>query len=211
MKENFKDFIQEFSSEILPIYEKHEESFDKYEIHSRLHIARSIIFAEYMAEYYEKMNKKAGYFDTDIDFDTIRYAVSFHDSGRKGNGVDLWEDDSYKMCYEHMRNIGYTDDYCDYTSSLIYKDASSDINKDVVYDADVLEIMRPVCGHGGRLGFREKYLRFSESTKNDLIEDAWKLIEYSEDNKQLFNNNNHLSKLLEIIEKYDYKVLKDIL
>jgi hypothetical protein len=204
MKENFKNFITEFSTEILPIYEQHEETFDQYEIHGRLHIARSIIFAEYMATYYEKLCKK-------IDFDTIRYAVAFHDSGRKGNGPDLWEDDSYKMCYNHMHDIGYNDDYCDYTSSLIYKDNSSDINKDVVYDADVLEIMRPVCGHGGRLGFREKYLRFSESTRTYLIEDAWKLIEYSEENKHLFNNNNHLSKLLEIIEKYDYKVLKDIL
>lgn len=197
-------FIQEFSKEILPIYEKHEETFDQYEIHSRLHIARSIIFAEYMSNYYEKIGEN-------VFLTAIRYAVSFHDSGRQRNGPDLWEDDSVKLCSEYLNKIGYDADCCDYTSSLIYKDNISDINKDIVYDADVLEIMRPVCGHGGRLGFNDKYLRFSGTDRDDLIEDAWKLIQYTEDNKHLFNNNNHLYKLIEIIENGDYKVLKNIL
>jgi hypothetical protein len=158
-----------------------------------------------MARYFYKLGKK-------IDFNAIRYAVSFHDSGRQANGIDRWERDSARNCFVCLYNKTKDLDYSDYVSSLIRKDKSSDINKNIVYDADVLEIMRPCCGHGDRDGFNSNFLLFMkdkeeyQDIRSNLIEDAWKLIEYTEDNTYLFKNNNHLYKLLEIIGKGDFGI-----
>lgn len=204
-------FTKDFSENILPIYEKHEKTFDQYQIHSRLHIARSLIFSEFMSRFYYKRLKI-----NDVDFTAIRYAVAFHDSGRQQNGVDLWENDSSKLCFSYLRK-DYDIEFSEFASSLIIKKKMIwDINEKIVTDADVLEIMRPVCGHGGANGFDPKYLHFLNDNLNfkkirkNLIDDAWKLIEYTENNKQLFTDNNHLYKMLEIINTGDYSVLKII-
>jgi hypothetical protein len=195
--ENWNNFVEDFSKNILPIYENHEKTFDNIGIHGRLHISRSLIFAEFMARFYNtlKMN---------VDFNAIRYAVAFHDSGRQANGFDRWEQDSSDLCYLHLiRN--YYPDYSKYIASLILKNQISDINNDIVYDADVLEIMRPCCGHGERDCFNSNYFRFLKDNKdirNDLIEDAWKLIEYTEDNKEMFKDNT-LYRLLDILPNYE--------
>jgi hypothetical protein len=203
---NWNNFVEDFSKNILPIYEKHENTFDNVGIHGRLHISRSIIFAEFMSIFYHNELK------INIDFNAIRYAVAFHDSGRQTNGVDKWEKDSSELCYLHMvRN--YYPDYSKYVSSLILKKQNSDINNDIVYDSDVLEIMRPCCGHGERDCFNSNYLRFLKNNheykeiRYDLIEDAWKLIEYTEDNKDMFKDN-HLNRLLDIINILDFRILK---
>lgn len=210
--EKWNDFTVEFSKNILPLYEKHEKTFDSYGIHSRLHISRSIVFSEFMSRFFKNE------LNYNIDIDIIRYAVSFHDSGRERNGIDLWEKDSAKNCFNYLIDNDHDADFSIYTSNLIIKNYGVyDDNKKIVTDADVLEIMRPLCGHGGKQGFNPKYLYFLkenekyQDVRKDLIEDAWLLIKYTEDNKQLFNSksNDHLYILLDIIEKYknDFKIL----
>ena len=203
--ENWNNFVEDFSKNILPIYENHEKTFDNIGIHGRLHISRSLIFAEFMARFYNtlKMN---------VDFNAIRYAVAFHDSGRQANGIDRWENNSFDLCYLHLIK-NYYSDYSKYIASLILKNQISDINNDIVYDADVLEIMRPCCGHGERDCFNSNYFRFLKDNqqykdiRNDLIEDAWKLIEYTENNKEIFKDNT-LYRLLDILP--NYKLLKNM-
>lgn len=217
---NWESFMVEFSNEILPIYQEHEDTFDKNGVHGRLHISRSLIFSEYMARFYESV------LGQDIDFSSIRYAVAFHDSGRKGNGIDIWEDISEKKCFQYLlTKSDYSTprqndiNYSKYTASLINKSVDkSDFNKLSVYDADVLEIMRPCCGHGERDGFRPNFLHFLkyddeyQEVRNDLIEDSWKLIEYTEDIKHTLGGNDCLYKIINILEKNknDYRVLKDL-
>ena len=94
--QNWDRFVKEFSKSILPIYQHHESTFDKFGIHSRLHICRSIIFSEFMTRFLLKE------FGQKLDFTAIRYAVAFHDSGREGNGVDIWEQDSSDNCYSYL-------------------------------------------------------------------------------------------------------------
>ena len=215
---NWNDFIIEFTQNILPIYKEHEDTFDSIGIHGRIHISRSLIFSEYMTRFYESV------LGQDIDFFAIRYAVAFHDSGRKGNGIDLWEDISEKKCFQYLlTKSDYSAprqndiNYSRYTASLINKSVDkSDFNKLSVYDADVLEIMRPCCGNGERDGFKPNFLHFLkyndeyQQVRNDLIEDAWKFIEYTEDNKHLITDN-HLYRLIDILEKNknDFRVLKN--
>lgn len=199
--EHWNDFVEEFSSTILPIYEKNENKFDSYGIHGRRHISRSIIFSEFIARFFSEI-------DEDVDLTAIRYAVAFHDSGRQRNGVDLWENDSAENCKEYLIKKGYDTEYCEYVSSLIEKkNGFSDDNKKIVIDADVLEIMRPLCGHGGILGFNHKFFNFLknedeyEYLREYLVLDAWEFITYTEDNAQLFNDNNCLYNMIDYLEK----------
>jgi hypothetical protein len=228
--EDWDKFTKDLSENILPLYQHHENTFDKYGIHGRLHISRAVLFAEFMSRFY--FNE----FDRDIEFTGIRYAIAFHDSGRQGNGMDIWESDSSKNCYNYLLSKGYDDNYSDYVSHFIEKTGWMDVDKQIVQDADVLEIMRPCCYHGGRDGFMPDRLKFLTSTwskkpanvryledhvkrvidvRNNLIEDSWKFIKYTEDNKQLFNNNenNHLYTMIDILEKNrnDYSVLNQLI
>lgn len=208
--ENWNNFIEEFSSNILPIYEKNEYKFDSYGIHGRRHISRSIIFSDFMSRFLLEINKN-------IDLTAIRYAVSFHDSGRQRNGIDLWEKDSAKNCKDYLLEKGYDLKYSAYVSSLIEKrNVFSDDNKNIVIDADVLEIMRPLCGHGGIVGFNHKFLNFLKNEeeyyymRDYLVLDAWNFIEYTENNSELFNDNNCLYNMIDYLEnnKKKFNVLR---
>lgn len=198
--ENWDNFIKEFSNNILPIYEKNESKFDNYGIHGRRHISRSIVFSEFMSRFLLEINE-------DVNLTAIRYAVSFHDSGRQRNGIDLWEKDSAKNCKDYLLEKGYDLKYSAYVSSLIEKrNGFSDDNKNIVIDADVLEIMRPLCGHGGIVGFNHKFLNFLKDEeeyyymRDYLVLDAWNFIEYTENNSELFNDNNCLYNMIDYLE-----------
>lgn len=207
--QNWDRFVKELSKSILPFYQYHEDTFDKFGLHSRLHICRSIIFSEFMARFLSKE------FGQKLDFTAIRYAVAFHDSGREGNGIDVWEHDSADNCYSYLSK-SFEDGYSKYVSNLIIKNLSnSDKNKLIVIDSDVLDIMRLYELEGFNPNFLS-FLKdglFFEEIRNDLILDAWKLIEYTEDNKHLFDSNssNHLYLMMDMIEndKNNYKLLGD--
>jgi hypothetical protein len=204
------EFIHNFNNDILPIYQNHEDTFDKYGIHGKLHISRCIIFANFMYNFYESINVK------NLDNYAIKYAISFHDSGRIRNGIDYWEKDSSKNCFIYLLKNEHGFMYCKYVADLIIKNRNNDINKNIVLDSDVLDIMRPSTGRGGRLGFRESNLVFLsdypeyKDVRDNLIEDAWKLIEYTEGNKNIFNND-HIEKLMKIINtnELEFKVLNN--
>jgi hypothetical protein len=212
----WNEFLKELTDSILPLYEKHEKSFDFSGIHGRLHISRSIIFAEFMARFYSSISDQSN-----IDFSSIRYSTAFHDSGRKDNGIDLWEKDSEDNCYKYLYESGHNAKYCKYTASLIGKKIGKDINHSIVYDSDVIEIMRPCCGHGGIDNFNRLFLNFlsekdilieygdgCEEIRNKIINDAWKIITYTEDNKHIFSND-HIYKILDIIknDKLNFEII----
>ena len=137
-------FIDELDRKILPFYLQHELQFDRYGVHGRMHICRSVMLAEWMARFYRAHTQTA------IDFFAVRVAVAFHDSGRRANGVDLWESDSAANCVRYVVETGGASDYAQGVGALIEKKKqSADPLKKIVGDADVLEIMRPCCGHGG--------------------------------------------------------------
>jgi hypothetical protein len=200
------NFVKEFSENILPLYMKHEETFDEKRIHGCLHISRSLIFSEFMARYYYDSG-------ADVDFDAIRYAVAFHDAGRQDNGIDFWEKDSADLCFSYMLQK-HSEKYSRYCGNLIIKELDNyDINKQIVTDADVLDIMRPVCGHGGIFGFlpeRLSFMKDDSQIRKDLIHDAWKLIKYTEENQHIFNGKKTLYRILETLDQYEYKLLYEL-
>lgn len=205
MIKNYKGwaiFLDDCTKNILPIYEEHEKKFDMYGIHGRQHIARCIIFSEFIARHYEKIGKN-------INFLSIRYATAFHDSGRQANGIDLWEEDSSKNCYLYLSKIFPLES--EYASSLILKvKKNQDINRNIVQGADTLDIMRPVCGHGERDGFIPEYFNFlDDNIKMQLVDDAWKFIEYTEDNSHYLRSNNILYKMINILDRNNFGLLSD--
>lgn len=220
----FKEFLNIFSTRILLIYEEHEKKFDFFSVHGRIHVSRALIFAEIMSRFY------CDNYKIDIDFDAVRYAISFHDSGRQANGPDRWESDSADNCYDFLKKnnfLGKGSDYGSYVASLIEKHGNWDIHKKIVHDADVLEIMRPTCGHGGIDGFRRGSFRFlgykdgvvrydsnNEHVREVMIKEAWKLIVMSENNKsRLTSNLDYFKNIIGIIEnnRDDFSMLSEIL
>jgi len=199
------NFIKELQDNILPIYQNHENTFDPDGIHGRMHICRTVLFAEYMGRFYQEL------LNVEIDMDSVQLAVAFHDSGREGNGKDLWEEQSAKMCNEYARENrpDWGSVLWNECGSFITSHQRWRIEVQVVKDADVLEIMRPCCGHGGIDGFRRGFLRFLG--KNDdrsgkdfprdlyregLIKEAWEWIEWTEKKKFLYSDKAYMDALL---------------
>ncbi|HBE20832.1 MAG TPA: hypothetical protein DEG17_22125 [Cyanobacteria bacterium UBA11149] len=180
--EQWQNFLTTVQKDILPIYRRHEKEFDYMRFHGRLHICRSIIFAEIMASLYSSF--------MEIDKFAIRYAVAFHDSGRQGNGIDIWESVSAENCGNYLRQtLGIDDAYSQYVSQLIVKQKTPiDINQQIANDADTLEIMRLKT----KSGFKPSYWHFGKnipeliSWRETLIDEAWQLIDFTEKlNRQL--------------------------
>ena len=215
-------FIDELERKILPFYRQHELKFDLYGVHGRMHICRSVMFAEWMARFY------GAHTQTVIDFFAVRVAVAFHDSGRRANGVDLWESDSASNCVRYVVETVGASDYAHGVGALIEKKKqSADPLKKIVQDADVLEIMRPCCGHGGLAGFRREFLHFGGpadlllravpgigSQREAFIQEAWRWIQSTEALKFCFiNSPAYMRDLLKHLAKQRLKfpLLSDLL
>ena len=196
-------FVAEVQERILPRYKEHERTFDPFGVHGRIHICRSVIFAEWMARTYAEHLPGA------VDFYAIRVATAMHDVGRRANGPDLWENDSVSECRQYVEQYAPKNgEYSQYVANLIDKRPSDDVNKSIVHDADVLEIMRPCCGHGGIMGFKREFLHFAgprdphsnqfpAEIREKLIQEAWEWIAETERFKlKLFNSSSFLTDLL---------------
>ncbi len=210
-------FVAEVQERILPRYKEHEKTFDPFGAHGRIHICRSVIFAEWMARTY------AEHLPGSVDFYAIRVATAMHDVGRRANGPDLWENDSVRACREYVTEYGRRDgEYPQYVANLIDKRPSDDVNKWIVHDADVLEIMRPCCGHGGINGFKRDFLYFAcapnqlpnaAELRENLIREAWEWIAETERIKlKLFNSSTFLTDLLHKLadERLKYPILSSL-
>ncbi len=194
------DFSETFSNEIFPLYKHHENTFDSDKMHGVLHIGRSLVAAYVLYSELEKykLNNQA---EPEIpNIKHILMAVSYHDSGRKGNGVDYWESFSSKNC----KDAGH-----EYAGNLIIKNRETiDYNAKIVYDADVLEVMRPCCGHNGIYGFDKKYLLLLETLNNfysTFINEWWSFILFTESMKDNLSIPNILERLVEIINSNEGK------
>lgn len=215
-------FVDELEQKILPFYLQHELKFDRYGVHGRMHICRSVMLAEWMARFYRAHTHAV------IDFFAVRVAVAFHDSGRRANGVDLWESDSASNCARYVDEIVGVGDYADDVSALIEKKkTSADPLKKIVQDADVLEIMRPCCGHGGLAGFRREFLHFGgpddllahavpdiSAQRESLVQEAWRWIQSTEALKALLSDSPaYMRDVLKHLERQrlQFPLLSDLL
>ena len=214
-KNGWEWFREELGRSILPIYKMHEEDFDFFGYHGRRHVSRSLILAEIMSGFYSEQTNRR------LDKYGIRVAISFHDSGRQGNGKDIWENESYQLCYKYLLDQGNAPDYSDKVAQTILKgrDEVTDIESQIVYDSDVLEIMRFFTNaENGLKKFRASELLFlshkdvynqrqedwCSGTRNKFIKEVWQFICETEGLGSVANDD-YLSRYVEIIKENDGK------
>lgn len=210
------DFLSDLHDDILPIYRHHEETFDPHGTHGRMHICRTLVFAEFMLRYYHTRTALRP------DVDAVRYAAAFHDSGRQGNGFDRWERDSANLCREYLESrMGV--EKARTVGELIVKDsdpAGWSLEKRIAHDADCLEIMRITT----LVGFIKAELYFlgqpdpeeirNRPVREALIREAWAFIRAADTrNPELFNSSDPMADVLGILEarKADFPLLGEIL
>lgn len=199
---NLIEFEKIFRSEIAPLYINHQNSFDADGIHGCLHISRSLVICRMLACKLIEL----GY---EIDLDKITYAVAFHDSGRKGNGIDYWENSSREICYNYILSKGYDSFYAESISNMIVKNQNTikDYNYSCLFDSDVLEIMRPSCGVGV-YNFNKSYLRLNNvlTDYDSIINEIIPFILETEQEKLIYSDENSLKNIIDYIvtnkEKY---------
>jgi len=201
LSQTWPAFSTELQEIILPFYLHHEQTFDRRSVHGRMHICRAVLFAEWMCRYYARFTA----FQPDVD--AVRYAIAFHDAGREGNGYDRWEHVSARLCGEYLESrLGSAAARA--VGELIDKDIPGEwgLEKRIVQDADVLEIMRVVSN----LGFLKSELRFlgprdatgirNPQVRAGLIKEAWKFIQVTEKRKpMLMASENILQEMLAIL------------
>lgn len=219
--QSWTEFVRELQSNILPIYQANEDEFDSFGVHGRMHICRALIYGEYMGKYYREN------IQNNMDLDPCRYAIAFHDAGRKGNGPDIWEKDSVRECLDYLISVKSLDiDHASQIANLINKKARTSIWKNIVHDADVLEIMRP-CGHGGRVGFKFAALRFgtfkdplgnqflfSKQLRRVLVNETWEwIIETEAIKEHLRLSQTYMEEILQLLisKKQKYPSLSSII
>jgi hypothetical protein len=194
----WQQFVGALQNDILPIYARNEEEFDRLGIHGRLHICRSIVLVEVMSSLYSPF--------VEIDRFAIRYAVAFHDSGRQGNGRDIWESASAENCFNYLREtLSIDEEYARYVSqSIVKQKIPLNINQQIADDADTLEIMRLTQ----RVGFKPSHLHFGQNVpelyelRERLIDEAWQFIESAEHSKGQLSANNYLEDTMALAHNY---------
>ena len=207
--------VKPLTEEIFPLYIKHEKTFDGHQIHGRMHISRCIIYTMAMLNFY-KRHKKAN-----VDELASIYSIAFHDAGRRGNGVDVWEKDSQKLLYNFLRDKGYGLLKALKFSRIVNKETKSDsLEARAILSSDCLDIMR--CRLGGIKSFRRNLLTFlnpakdkapSGLTKDEcknirekLIQEAWQFIKMTENKKvELTNSKTYFEDVLYLLESNQKK------
>lgn len=177
-------FVAQLEREILPLYAEMERRFDPISLHGRMHVCRAVVFAELMLRFYVEC------YGVPVDVEVVRAATAFHDAGRQGSGVDEWERASAELCTAALERRGMEPARALWAGDLVVKrqHAPWSIERQIVTDADVLEIMRPLCC-GGIDGFRRERLGFAsgreqlprpvardEDLREQLVQQAWELI-----------------------------------
>ncbi len=210
---NIKDFSEIFSVSVFPFYKQHEETFDIDGIHGVLHIGRSLIASYILSKKFIELGVPSNTID-------ILIATAFHDSGRQSGGMDLWEGVSAQNCEYFLESkkldgINYTETESKEVASYILKKKWLDsdyLSKEnvldfmCVYDSDVLEIMRPCTGRGGRTAFVPERLLLYKNDFNfygfygKLINEWSDFILFTEEMKKELSTPDCINKLLVLIK-----------
>lgn len=105
-------------------------------LHGLPHILRAILVAGTMMRFHQQMC------GTTFRADLVFTALSCHDLGRQAHGRDQWEEDSARICIEHLLQQGFDRTIAEEAGSWITLRNVTGPEHQIVHDADVLEILR---------------------------------------------------------------------
>jgi len=135
ISEELQNAFSFFLKNVSNYYLEHERTFDLESFHGRFHILRCLCLADSIINKYKENA-------ININVEKTFYAIMFHDSCRKDNGVDLWEEESKQLCKRELISINKTDIYAEETANLILKPIPFSIEGQILYDVDVLDYHR---------------------------------------------------------------------
>lgn len=182
MKSNHKayeDFKIHYYGGIMAIIERQRAEYPDTELHGYAHIARCLILTHVLAtihglSYEEEMK--------------CLIAIGLHDSGREGDGEDVWEEESAIIASDFCKTKSLGEKFAADVRSLITDKTDVDNlpNKMLVvcHDADCLDIIR--CF--GLQGFDE--YRFASFRDTELISEARLRINLIQDTNALIYATN---------------------
>ena len=84
----------------------YHESGNRRYIHSILHASRAAIYIPALANLYRKFGDQEALAIANEDLKLIQIAALLHDSGREGDGVDMWDQDSGILTYKYLLKLG---------------------------------------------------------------------------------------------------------
>ena len=189
-----RSFIEELKLKIFPFIAINQKD---YRIHGCSHISRCLVYANAICNL-EKIS--------DEEKLHVLYAVSFHDSGRlQDNGVDHYEQGNIDILRNYLSQENNLQIF-DSCSSLMTKHNVNSKAHKIVYDTDVLDIMRPSCGNGGIYNFNRSYLKLLNDTNycSEIINEAWQLISIT-DNIDEYNSFDTFSNMIALINANSLK------
>ncbi|MDR1457000.1 MAG: HD domain-containing protein [Puniceicoccales bacterium] len=128
------------------------------EIHGAGHAQRCAALAAALASRYEKIFQLPAL--TEEELIVLQITAMFHDSGRQGDGSDVWEEDSAQNAETFLRRAGFAESLCMRAGNAIRGEEQDDPLTILLGDADRLEYMR-LCTKDGSRRFDEKHLRAS--------------------------------------------------
>lgn len=189
-------FSEELYLKIFPFINSFQKDF---KIHGNSHISRCLVYANALCDL-ENIN--------DEDRILVLHAVSFHDSGRV---LDYGKDENESLNVEKLKLYLESENKLylfDSIKKIMIKNYNDDVLSKIVYDADVLDIMRPSCGIGGIFNFKKEYSKLIKERNycDELINECWKLINLT-DNNLLFDSKNSFTLMKELINQNDFKIL----
>lgn len=191
------DFFKiELEDKIFPFINSFQCDF---KIHGNSHISRCLVYANSICnlENISDENKLL-----------IFYAVAFHDSGRS---LDFGEDKNDKANIEVLRKYLEKENKINLfidIERLMYKSIDVGILSNIVYDTDVLDIMRIGCGRGGIYNFNKN---FSKLIKNrdycdSLIQECWQFINMTENNYE-YDSVNSFNLMCDLIKENNFNLI----
>lgn len=133
---SLNQMLIDFEKSIAPFYEEHENTFDLESFHGRFHIIRCLLLGHFLIDIYQKEG-------VEVDAQQVYYSVAFHDIAREDNGIDLWEKESARRCYNFLvHSKSWNKELAVRTSELILKKLPFSIEEQILYDVDVLDYNR---------------------------------------------------------------------
>jgi hypothetical protein len=106
---------------------------------------------------------------TEEELTTLQIAAMFHDSGRQGDGSDVWEEVSAQNAEKYLRQANFPEHLCIRAGNAIRGKNPDDPFSILLYDADGLEYQRVRGGEG----FDANHLAASKLTlAENVSEDA---------------------------------------
>ncbi len=189
------EFTDELRDKIYPLLKEKQPGFI---IHGPAHISRCLIFGNTLCHFEA------------IEFvPHVFYAICFHDSGRVAdNGVDHNDAASQAQLKAYLEAENKTT-FFEVAANFILKNpkGSYHLYNDIVYDTDVLEIMRESCGVGV-YRFNRDYLRMvtKKPYADALITECIKLIRMT-DNNPMYNGVDSMDKISDLLRSQHFNLL----